>query len=373
MAATFGRYLTEKENELNAYKLNADELDRFGQMLAELISEILKLNGITTHAISYRVKSEQSATAKLERKPGRYESIEDLTDILGLRVICYFADQVEDVAGVLQTEFEHKNGEDKKESLGDREFGYLSLHRITKLLPSRGDLIEYRRFKDVVFEIQIRSILQHAWAEIEHDLGYKGAGIPRHLRRRFSMLAGVLELADREFIALRNDVGEYEQSANAQAVSNPDVLELDQSTLEAVLANDALFENLDRRIAVAADATLVSDRTIVKDLSSRVSDLKEFGISNMSQLRTIASQRGDHVVLFVSKLLDDNLTGPRGLVPRGVFINFLASSLRVERTISQERFPTPPHGNRLRRVEDSWREVIKELGQPAALPTKPDA
>ena len=73
----------------------------------------------------------------------------------------------------LQDQFyiDEKNSVDKRKALGDREFGYLSLHRIAMVSPQRGKLIEYLRFKDEPFEIQIRSILQHAWAEIEHDLG----------------------------------------------------------------------------------------------------------------------------------------------------------------------------------------------------------
>ena len=55
-------------------------------------------------------------------------------------------------------------------------------------------------------EIQVSTILQDAWAEIEHDIVYKSPeDIPFRLRRRFACLAGLLEIADREFESLRQD------------------------------------------------------------------------------------------------------------------------------------------------------------------------
>jgi len=67
-------------------------------------------------------------------------------------------------------------------------------------------LSEYALFDKMKCEIQVRTILQHAWAEIEHDLVYKSpADIPFRVRRRFASLAGLLEIADREFESLRQD------------------------------------------------------------------------------------------------------------------------------------------------------------------------
>ena len=61
-------------------------------------------------------------------------------------------------------------------------------------------LRENKAFEGLKCEIQIRSVLQHAWAEIEHDLGYKSElTIPKEVRRSFSRLAGLLELGDKEF------------------------------------------------------------------------------------------------------------------------------------------------------------------------------
>ncbi len=54
------------------------------------------------------------------------------------------------------------------------------------------------------FEIQVRSVLEHAWAEIEHEVRYKsGINYPRPFNRSFSALAGALEVVEGQFLSLR--------------------------------------------------------------------------------------------------------------------------------------------------------------------------
>lgn len=353
------------EEDTDLYQAEVEGLDRFGQMLTELVSEILRHHDIIVHAVTYRVKSELSAKLKLERKPDRYDGVGALTDLLGLRVICYFSDQVDQVAAALQDQFyiDEKNSVDKRKALGDREFGYLSLHRIAMVSPQRGKLIEYLRFKDEPFEIQIRSILQHAWAEIEHDLGYKVETIPSHLRRRFSMLAGVLELADREFISLRSDVAQYEQDSEKKASTEPDTLALDQSTLEAVLRNDPLFIKLDEDIARLRE-TQLGNHVDPEVLRRRLEDLAALGIKDMRQLRLMVAQRQRHIVMFAEKFHENiRTTRTDRSLPRGVALQYLMLTIKAQFLETGDEDPLP--GIVVRRVEklaELWGMVSKELG-----------
>jgi putative GTP pyrophosphokinase len=73
-----------------------------------------------------------------------------------------------------------------------------------KVGTARARLAEYIRFSGTIVELQVRAILQHAWAEIEHDIQYKSStAYPEEIRRRFMALAGMLEIADREFQAIQ--------------------------------------------------------------------------------------------------------------------------------------------------------------------------
>lgn len=362
--------MENSDTAVDLYHSEVEGLDRFGQMLTELIGEILRQSDIVVHAVTYRVKSEESALLKLERKGDSYEGVGALNDLLGLRVICYFSDQVDQVASALQKQFDidEKHSKDKRKALGDREFGYLSLHRIAKVLPPRGDLIEYKRFRNEPFEIQIRSILQHAWAEIEHDLGYKVETIPSHLRRRFSMLAGVLELADREFISLRSDVSQYELDSKKKATTEPDSLALDQSTLEAVLRNDPLFVKIDEEIAKERGATLGNTLKSAA-LVRRLNELEALGITDMRLLREIAAQRQRHTTMFAKKLGEAvRLVKPDGPQYRGLSLQYMILGIRAQALASGDEDPLGSGTGRLRNTLGSvWTQVVKELGALPAI------
>jgi hypothetical protein len=121
----------------------------------------------------------------------------------------------------------------------EQRLGYQSVHYLVRFSPARCDLPEYRRFAELVTEIQVRTILQHAWAEIEHDIQYKAvAAIPLSIRRRFTSLAGLLEIADREFQTISND--DADQRTDARRL-------IDRGELERVeITGDALKAYLDK-------------------------------------------------------------------------------------------------------------------------------
>ena len=80
----------------------------------------------------------------------------------------------------------------------------MSMHYVVSIHQNRLKFTEYKSYTNLKIEIQIRSILQHGWAEIEHDLGYKGAkGIPDEFKRDFNRISALLETADNEFDRLR--------------------------------------------------------------------------------------------------------------------------------------------------------------------------
>jgi len=176
--------------------------------LEGLIQVLLEGEGIRVHGVTSRIKSKTSVIRKLQRSSGERD-IDSLTDMIGIRVVTYFPDEVDAVATVVEREFlvDSENSVDKRAALDPDRFGYLSLHYVLRLNRSRSALPEYSSYGNIRFELQIRSILQHAWAEIEHDLGYKSEfAVPRTVRRRFSRLAGLLEVADAEFLGLRAEL-----------------------------------------------------------------------------------------------------------------------------------------------------------------------
>lgn len=175
----------------------------------ELLSAIFKSNHIVPHSITFREKAPDKLKEKLTREGKIYTTpLEEITDLAGVRIITYFPSDVDKILPLIKTNFiiDPANSIDKRRASDPTSFGYASVHLIVSFTDERLKLPEYAIFKDMKCEIQIRTILQHAWAEIEHDIVYKShEDIPFELRRKFASLAGLLEIADREFEALKAD------------------------------------------------------------------------------------------------------------------------------------------------------------------------
>ncbi len=199
-----------------------------------------------------------------------------------------------------QFRIDWKNSVDKRAAMEPTQFGYLSLHYIVSLSPARARLTEYKRFAKLKAEVQIRSILQHSWAEIEHDLGYKTQeGVPREIRRRFSRLAGMLEIADSEFVGIRDALRDYESSLPARlADTSQDVL-LDKASLEAFFSTEALAFEISKRIAAVGRGVANPART--DRFEAEVRPLQLIGIESVGELRTALRENQERIVRFAER------------------------------------------------------------------------
>ena len=234
---------------LQEYDHNREIFESYALSLQSLLNTLVRDAGISVHTLEYRVKNRKSLGAKIIKK-AKYKTINDITDIIGIRIISHYASDVDRIARIVEEEFliDAQNSIDKRKALEPDKFGYLSLHYIVSLSDKRTDLSEYGRYKNIKAEIQIRSILQHAWAEIEHDIGYKSnMGLPNEIRRHFSRLAGLLELADDEFVKIRKSINARQDEVvsaikKGQGDVVLDVVSLaeftEQSTIMAEIEND---------------------------------------------------------------------------------------------------------------------------------------
>lgn len=212
---------------------------KLGDIVDEKLRGAAKQLGVEVMAIEHRVKAEESLAGKLELKGDKYSSLADITDILGARIICFFCDEVDKFAEVIEEMFviDRENSVDKRKQLSPNSFGYLSLHYICSLPFNAGYPEELCGKK---FEIQIRSVLQHTWAAIYHDLGYKNDfGIPKALVRAFSRMAGLLELADEQFAVIRDSANKYSDDIRQKIISgNADDVLIDSVSIREYVARN---------------------------------------------------------------------------------------------------------------------------------------
>lgn len=270
-------------------------------VLSTLVSTILQNSGYVVHSVTSRCKTRESLAEKLSRQDKSYVCLSDITDLIGLRITTYFADDIDRIAALLTDEFliDARNSVDKRQALDPDQFGYQSLHYVAELSSQRGSLAEYRRFASLKFEIQLRSILQHAWAEIEHDIGYKsGVGVPREIRRRFSRIAGLLELADAEFLSIRDELAEYAERVKRDIVSATQHVELNIPSLRALYTFESQLASLDSMVAEVADSQLygTGDSVDEKDLQR----LQKLGILDVETLEQTAARECTTVKLFAA-------------------------------------------------------------------------
>jgi ppGpp synthetase/RelA/SpoT-type nucleotidyltranferase len=304
----------ESHEVLNHYDEVAGLYNDLTQKMQGLISVILEQQNVKVHSVTCRVKTRESLLKKLSRPDGSYNALSDVTDVSGIRITTFFSDDVDRVAEILEQEFDIDlpNSIDKRAALDPDRFGYLSLHHVVSVSPERCNLLEYRRFAGLKCEIQTRSILQHAWAEIEHDLGYKAASsIPNQIRRRFSRLAGLLELADQEFTAIRKELTNYENTVGEKIRTSPESVEINKASLMAYVNNSGTVKRLDEAIASFDEGTVSEDEysDLPQIWEAEVRRLVACGIDSIAELDKALADREKSIIAFAAKWLSGEKQG----------------------------------------------------------------
>jgi len=214
---------------IQAYAERQPELQHLTQRYVALVTTLLDDAGINYLTVTGRTKSVASFAAKAARagagSPAHEDPLHGITDQIGVRVVAYLLSEVEAVAELLADQFTILDDRDMgRETASQGRFGYASRHILLSAAERDPELQQPA-------SVQVRTVLQHAWAEFEHDIRYKGTVPAEHapdLDRRFTLAAGLLELADREFSEIRTRIQaagpqRSEEDANDPRISAHDL------------------------------------------------------------------------------------------------------------------------------------------------------
>jgi putative GTP pyrophosphokinase len=243
--------LTNRENLRIKYSELSGKYSTLKMNLKEALKGFLKDAGIDVIDIQHRVKDFESFYEKIERK-GYSKPFEEMEDICGLRIICSYPSDLDKISEIINREFDVLESTDKADLLEPDRFGYRSIHFIVSIKEEWSKAPNYRGLSGLKAEIQLRTILMHAWADVEHKLAYKKKEhVPPQLRRKLSQLSALFEVADQQLDSLQEEREKYKQSIVVRG-KKLQVIQFDASqglnidNLQAVL--DFYFPNREKVI-----------------------------------------------------------------------------------------------------------------------------
>lgn len=247
-----------------------------------ILENLLKASNLDYLAVSGRTKDKDNALEKIKRK-GYKDPGEQLTDISGIRIIVYFESDVKKVSDLIESAFcvDKKNSLNLDDLLSTDQIGYRSVHFVCDLGSKRGSLPEFEEITELKFELQVRTVLQHAWAELAHDRNYKFSGkLPKKIERELYLYAGMLEIADRGFDSLSTQIDDYINSLKQKSQAGDLGSEINSISLTQ-------FVN-----KWCEDNNIVLDEPFSTDMyGDLVDELKSFGIQTLEQLNSIIPAR----------------------------------------------------------------------------------
>jgi ppGpp synthetase/RelA/SpoT-type nucleotidyltranferase len=279
------------------YTASRPTYEAFTNNVAQLLSTLLRSKEIEYLAIEPRTKTIDSFKSKIARpiKVGKYQNVETVTDLSGIRVIAYYQKDVDAICKLIERNFAVDTGNsiDKNGALAPDKFGYLSVHYIVSHNKEREKLAENSAFSGLKAEIQIRTVLQHAWAVLDRKLRYNNEeDIPREIRRKLFRVSALLEIADENFSEIDKIVNDLRAQYTSDIKGGNLGQEINLDSLEVFMREADSIKTLDLEArkhytVFAVDQKSYSDPEILKSVSNLVMSAHLAGIKSIKQLNEI--------------------------------------------------------------------------------------
>jgi putative GTP pyrophosphokinase len=281
------------EEILNTYKSNIRRYKCLEEEVKHIIEGELEVRGIKIHSIASRIKKQHSILDKIERK--NYSSLDEIHDIVGTRVVCLFLEDIDLIGQCLKECFNIISEDNKIEESDVSSFGYMSLHFIGKIKDDfRGP--RYDGLKDLVFEIQVRTISMDAWANISHYLDYKNErDLPRDLKKDFHALSGLFYVADKHFqlFVKSSEESKAENLEVVQHLLSGDGVQQKDDVINSDALSALLYEKYSERE--------IYSKITAKSVSSLIEELTAVGITKISELVKILDKTEQAFKLYESE------------------------------------------------------------------------
>ncbi len=168
-----------------------------------------------------RVKTISSILEKCQKKGISMKEIEDkIEDIAGIRIVCQFIEDIYHVVNLIRNRQDMKVKSEKDYIKSIKESGYRSYHMVVYYTVE-----SLKGPKELLVEIQIRTLAMNFWATIEHSLQYKyKRNMPERLSERLHKAADAIVVLDEEMASVRDEILDAQNAFNIKANMVADIL-----------------------------------------------------------------------------------------------------------------------------------------------------
>lgn len=224
------------------YTSVCDVAERFKNELCHELIKLIDDNGLKLgFPIQKRIKTWSSIKDKLLDQNLKLKSIKQLQDLIGLRIVFLYKRDLKLIENIIQKTFVVKKRYDTSDRLAENQFGYSSIHFVIQFPKEWLKVPSLSEFGEFSAEIQIRTLAQHIWSEVSHELQYKTKeDVPLNLIRPIYRTSALLETVDLEFERLLQEREEYRKQIDKKIDQ-----ELNVDSIEQILDSILPSENKD--------------------------------------------------------------------------------------------------------------------------------
>jgi ppGpp synthetase/RelA/SpoT-type nucleotidyltranferase len=281
------RLWQEQSGVIRAFLEKRPRYEKLSEEVAYILSRQLRDRGVEYASITSRAKQLESFCEKAARKAYK-RPLDESTDLAGARIVYLYLSDRAAIEEIVEREFRIVEKIDRVEKTETDRFGYGALHYLAKL-GKRSSGARYDDLKDLICEIQIRTVLQDAWSMVAHHLSYKQeSDVPKELRRKLNALSGLFETADDQFDRLRAERVEYRSLVRNEMSERKGVF------LQREINFDNLTEFLCWRLPERG-------QTKAEDIADLLLELKQFGYTRLSQLDAALEKSEDALKAYEAK------------------------------------------------------------------------
>lgn len=315
--------------------------EKLSEEVAYILEKRVRSANIEYATITQRAKTLDSFCEKVVRK-GHKNPRNEITDVGGVRIVFLYLSDRPKLKAIIEEHFDVVEKVDKVDKDDTERFGYGALHYLVRL-GKKASGARYDELKSFVCEIQVRTILQDAWAIVAHHLSYKQeSDVPKELRRKLNALSGLFETADDQFNRLRDERAIYTEKVKKQ------ITEQGPDFLKHNINLDNLIEYLNWRFPERK----ATSRESVANLLSQIA---KYGYTRLAQIDVAVSRAYEAVKAYETKYPPTDVgTGEKTIfTPVGV--------VRVALKLTNEDYlPAKPGSDEWRAKIEEFRPLVKQ-------------